>query len=75
VGIQVANGDSVEFHREQIYIALSQALREVSYMMDLIEELKDSGFEFSELPSRIKCKAFEDNNGALDYDQERNTSM
>jgi hypothetical protein len=28
--------------------------------------MKEAGFEFKELPATVKCKAFEDNNGALE---------
>jgi Reverse transcriptase (RNA-dependent DNA polymerase) len=51
---------------ESEYIALSQSLREVIYIMDLIKELKQAGSHFNENNPEVKCKAFEDNNGALD---------
>jgi hypothetical protein len=47
------------------YITLSQSLPEVTNMIDLIKELQKAGFGFDELPPKVKCKAFEDNNGAL----------
>jgi hypothetical protein len=33
--------------------------------MDLIKELKQAGFHFNDNNPEVKCKAFEDNNGAL----------
>ena len=51
---------------ESEYIALSQALREVTYLIELTKELKAAGFNFIDSPPIIKCKAFEDNNGALE---------
>ena len=51
---------------ESEYIALSQALREVTYLIALITEIKTAGFNVINLPLIIKCKAFEDNNGALE---------
>ena len=51
---------------EAEYIALSQALRDVIPLMQLLHELKERGFStFSETPT-IFCKAFEDNVGALE---------
>jgi hypothetical protein len=35
-------------------------------MIDLIGELRQAGFGFDELPPKVKCKAFKDNNGALE---------
>jgi hypothetical protein len=51
---------------ESEYISLSQSLQDVIYIIDLIRELRSAGFDFSDMPSIINCKAFEDNNGALE---------
>jgi hypothetical protein len=51
---------------ESEYISLPQSLREVIYIMDLIKELKLVGFQFNDINADVKCKAFEDNNGALE---------
>jgi hypothetical protein len=47
-------------------ISLSQSLRDVIYIIDLITEMRVAGFEFDNIPPIIHCKAFEDNNGALE---------
>jgi hypothetical protein len=51
---------------EAEYISLSEALRDMITLMDLINEFKDNGFKvYSEVP-RVHCKAFEDeSSGAL----------
>ena len=52
---------------ESEYISLSQALREVICMMELAKEAKDQGVPvFCEPTTVVKCKAFEDNTGALE---------
>jgi hypothetical protein len=51
---------------ESEYIALSQSLREVIYIIDLINEMKSAGFSLSDTNATVKYKAFEDNNGALE---------
>lgn len=51
---------------ESEYIALSQSLREVIPMMDLINELHEAGFKLNDKIPEVHCKAFEDNNGALE---------
>jgi hypothetical protein len=48
------------------YISLSQSLRDVIYIIDLIRDMRSAGFDFSDLLPFIHCKAFEDNNGALE---------
>ena len=48
---------------EAEYIALSQSMREVIPMMQLMEEIHD----YMDIPLRkpiVKCTVFEDNNGA-----------
>jgi hypothetical protein len=42
---------------ESEYISLSQSLREVTYIMDLIKELKTAGFHLNDNDPEGKCKA------------------
>jgi hypothetical protein len=51
---------------ESEYVALSQSLREVIPIMGLIAELQQEGFNFNNNVPIVSCKAFEDNNGALE---------
>ena len=52
---------------ESEYIALSQAMREVLYVMQLAREAKEIGVPiFGNPTTQVKCKAFEDNTGALE---------
>jgi hypothetical protein len=51
---------------EAEYIALSTAMREVIPIIDYLEELKLNGFQFNTTDNKIICKAFEDNEGALE---------
>jgi hypothetical protein len=51
---------------ESEYIALSQTLREVIPLMRLINELNKAGFKVPGEVPRVRCKAFEDNSGALE---------
>jgi hypothetical protein len=51
---------------ESEYIALSQSLREVIPLMELIKELKLEGFGINDKLPEVHCKAFEDNSGALE---------
>ena len=48
------------------YIALSSALRDVIPIMELMDELKDRGYELISTEPKVYCKAFEDNSGALE---------
>lgn len=50
---------------EAEYISLSQSLREAIPLMRLLQELKDRGFAGNYIKPKVKCKAFEDNTGAL----------
>ena len=50
---------------EAEYISLSQSLRETIPIMRLLQELNDRGFHGDYVKPVIKCKAFEDNTGAL----------
>jgi hypothetical protein len=51
---------------ESEYISLSQSLRDVIYIIDSILEMQTAGLDFTDLPPMVHCKAFEDNNGALE---------
>ena len=48
------------------YIALSSALRDVIPIMELMDELKDRGYDLISTEPIVYCKAFEDNSGALE---------
>jgi hypothetical protein len=50
---------------EAEYICLSQALRKVIPIMDLVQELKDKGVPVGGTQPTVKCKMFEDNSAAL----------
>jgi len=51
---------------EAEYIALSQSLRDVLPMMELVEEIKARGFNVLCTEPFVYCKTFEDNSGALE---------
>lgn len=51
---------------EAEYIALSQSLRDVLPMMELVEEIKARGFNVLCTEPYVYCKSFEDNSGALE---------
>jgi hypothetical protein len=51
---------------ESEYISLSQFLREVLPMMELVKELTKAGFDLGTKTPKVHCKAFEDNGGALE---------
>jgi hypothetical protein len=51
---------------EAEYMALSAALRDVIYIMQLLEELVSFGIKLSPVLPEIKCKVFEDNVGAYE---------
>jgi len=48
------------------YMALSQSLREAIPLMQLLAEMKRTGFNIYSNVPRVHCKAFEDNSGALE---------
>ena len=50
---------------ESEYYALSQALRDMIPIMELLKEINSHGFTGNYIPPQIHCKAFEDNSGAL----------
>jgi len=51
---------------EAEYIAMSQALRDVIPVMNLIQEMKEKGFHVICTLPNVYCKVFEDNSGALE---------
>jgi hypothetical protein len=51
---------------ESEYISLSTSLRDAIPMIDFLQELTDVGFDFNIEHPTISCKAFEDNEGALE---------
>ena len=52
---------------EAEYVALSTAMRDVIYFINLIEELKNSGMELPPTKEpKVTCRVFEDNVGALE---------
>jgi hypothetical protein len=50
---------------EAEYICLSQVLRKVIPIMDLVQELKDKGVPVGGTQPTVKCKMFKDNSAAL----------
>ena len=50
---------------EAEYVALSQALREVIPLMNLMKEMATMGHDVGTTKPRIHCRVFEDNSGAL----------
>jgi hypothetical protein len=51
---------------ESEYIALSFALREVIYVMNLLNELKGRGFAINATTPEVKCTVFEDNRSCIE---------
>lgn len=51
---------------EAEYVCLSEALRSVIPMMELLKEAKEHGFDVLNGTPAIRCRAFEDNSGALE---------
>ena len=51
---------------EAKYIALSAALRDVIYILQLVTELQENGCQVpTQGPPKVSCRVFEDNTGAL----------
>ena len=50
---------------EAEYVALSGALKQTIWLMNIIREMKEQGFNATATHPKIHCKAFEDNSGAL----------
>jgi hypothetical protein len=55
---------------EAEYIALSQALRDVIPLMELMKEMRTRGFDVGKVTPKVHCEVFEDNSGALIMAQE-----
>ena len=55
---------------EAEYTGLSYALREVIPIMNLLKELKSRGFEINDQKTKVHCKVFEDNSGAIEIARE-----
>ena len=55
---------------EAEYIGLSEALREVIPIIELIQELKQAGFAIPNNRAKALCKVFEDNAGAIEMAKE-----
>ena len=51
---------------EAEYIALSQALRDTIPIMQLLQEIRDRGYNVKNSIPKVTCKLFEDNSGALE---------
>lgn len=51
---------------ESEYTGLSYALRDAIPMIELLKEMKTMGFKIIQSTPRVKCKAYEDNSGALE---------
>ena len=51
---------------EAEYIAMSQALRDVIPIMDLLQEMRKRNFQVLCTEPHVYCKVFEDNSGALE---------
>ena len=54
---------------EAEYIALSQALRDVIPMMQIMKEARDMGIPVKTIHPKIHCTLFEDNAGAVEMVQ------
>jgi hypothetical protein len=52
--------------KESEYISLSTSLREALPMITFLQELVDAGSNFQVNDPTVKCKDFEDNEGALE---------
>ena len=51
---------------EAEYIAISMATRDIIPLMELVQELKENGFDYSAVTPKVHCKVFEDNSGAVE---------
>jgi hypothetical protein len=51
---------------EAEYVSLSESLRDTIPLMELVKEIKKSGFKVISTTATVYCKAFEDNSGALE---------
>ena len=51
---------------EAEYMALSKAVREVIYLMNLLDELCEQGVDLVAKQPKVQCRVFEDNVGAIE---------
>ena len=51
---------------ESEYIGISHGLRDVIPIMETLKEMKSNGFKISDVTSKVHCKVFEDNSGAIE---------
>ena len=52
---------------EAEYIAISESMRDVLYLMQLVSNLrKNTGIKIGDTPPKVHCRVFEDNAGALE---------
>ena len=52
---------------EAEYIAISESMRDVLYLMQLVKDLRDcTGIRIGSTPPKVHCRIFEDNSGALE---------
>jgi hypothetical protein len=50
---------------ESEYVCLSQAARKAIPIIELVQEMKQMGFQVGDTSPTVKCKLFEDNSGAM----------
>ena len=51
---------------ESEYIGISHGLRDVIPIMETLKEMKSNGIMINDVTSRVHCKVFEDNSGAIE---------
>jgi hypothetical protein len=51
------------------YIAMSQALRDVILVMNLLQKMREKNFKVVCIEPYVYCKVFEDNTGALELER------
>jgi hypothetical protein len=50
-----------------MYITLSQSLRDIIPIMDLLQEMRERDFKVICTKPYVYCKVFQDNSGALEF--------
>ena len=55
---------------EAEYVGLSESLREAIPLINLVKELKQRGFSMPKSQTKVLCKLFEDNSGAIEIAKE-----
>ena len=50
---------------EAEYVALSETLRQAIWLMNIVKELQEFGFDMGNQKPKVHCTAFEDNSGAI----------